>query len=100
MVQFTCTWQPFQCSTYTVGSNAATCNPSVGNDISSSPNILVFGDWFRGLTMIYQFFVAALIPGWFLMQVGLPAIWAGLFTAGFYIELLWLVIWMITGRPT
>jgi hypothetical protein len=89
-----------QCTTYTVGTAQAQCNPSVGNEVSAEPNILVFGDWFRGLTIIYQFFTAILLPGLFLTTLGLPPIFAAVFTAGFYIAWLWLIIWIITGRPT
>jgi hypothetical protein len=87
------------CQTVTVGQTVANCSPNVGNLAQSSSSVLVFGNWWGAITILYQFFTGMLLPVYILPQYGIPAVWAGLF--GFVASLCWvfLIIWIMSGRP-
>ena len=89
-----------QCQTFTVGASSSGCTPSIGNTATLLQNILVFGDWFGGLvSVIIAFGQGLVVPGYFLLQFGVPAVWVAIFSSGIYACWFFLLIWLRTGRP-
>jgi hypothetical protein len=89
-----------ECQTFTVGQDSSQCNPSIGNTASVIPSLLVFGDWFGGMvSVIIAFAQGLVVPGYFLFQFGVPAVWVAIFSAGIYACWFFLLIWLRTGRP-
>lgn len=89
------------CGNITVNpqTNAATCNPNIGNTATGFPNILIFGDWFGAmLSFIETFSIGLVYPGWILQQLGLGT-FAGIFSAAMDTSWFLFLLWMRSGRP-
>jgi hypothetical protein len=91
------------CQTYTLSSTSSQCTPSIGNTATIIPNILIFGDWWGVLLMLYNFATGLVIPGWFLVQffgvnVAIVA-FIGILTVANYASWFFMIIWVRSGRP-
>ena len=91
------------CQTFTLSTTGSQCTPSIGNTATIVPNILIFGDWWGVLIMLYNFATGLVIPGWFMIQffgiTGPIVAFIAILTLANYASWFFLVIWVRSGRP-
>lgn len=88
------------CSTVTLSTIAQTCKNDVGGGLASVlPNVLIFGNWVQALQTIGTFAWALVNPFGFLAAFGLPAVIIAVFSGGLDALWLFLIVWVMSGRP-